>query len=103
MKFKQFAISLLAMFSLLGVQAQAADVENGAEIHKNDCDACHAKRMDGDGTKMYTREDRKVDSIVRLESMVRMCDSNLNLQMFDDDMMDIVAYLNKTHYKFPEK
>ena len=57
------------------------------------CVACH------DST-VYTRPDRRVKSLDRLESQVRMCDANLNTRLFEDDLLAVVDYLNERYYEF---
>ena len=57
------------------------------------CNQCH-------GTEVFTRKDRKVTSLAGLEAQVRRCDSNLNTNWFDDEILDVTAHLNKNYYKF---
>ena len=49
---------------------QAADIENGDDLHFENCTGCH------DST-VYTRDDRKVRSLARLGTQVRFCKDNL--------------------------
>lgn len=82
---------LLLMQSALA----APDPVNGQKLFAaSRCLECH-------GTDVFTRPDRKVNSLVALESQVRKCDANLSTNWFDDEILDVVAYLNKTYYKFP--
>lgn len=94
------SLPFLFATALLAGPAQAADVATGKEIHDANCVSCHTSLMDGEPSRIYTREDRKVDSLARLESQVRMCDSSLGLKLFDEDIMSLVAYLNQEFYKF---
>jgi len=57
------------------------------------CNQCH-------GTEVFTRKDRKVTDLAKLEAQVRRCDSNLNTNWFDDEIIDVTAHLNKQYYKF---
>lgn len=36
-----------------------------------------------------------------LEKQVRACDINRNINWYDDEILDVVTYLNQTYYKFP--
>ena len=87
-----------ATFILSGVLSGAAfadkNAENGKVLYeKSKCQKCH-------GTEVFTRKDRKVKSLKALETQVRMCDSQLSVNWFDEDISDVVAYLNKAFYKF---
>ena len=72
---------------------QAADIENGDDLHFENCTGCH------DSTA-YTRDDRKVRSLARLGTQVRFCRDNLGLTWFDDEVNDVIGYLNKEYYHF---
>ena len=72
----------------------------GADIHKKKCETCHKAQHDA---AFYQRADRKMDSYKRLQSQIRMCDSKLNTELFDEDMEAIGEYLNTSFYKLPTK
>jgi cytochrome c553 len=74
-------------------QVYAADIKNGKQLQQANCMSCH-----DDG--MYTREDRKVNTLDGLNKQVRRCELTLGLQWFDDDVSDVSAYLNDGFYKF---
>ena len=61
-------------------------------VHEK-CSGCH-------DSSVYTREDRRVDSLSRLNSQVRMCDAQLGTNLFDEDITAIVNYLNDSYYHF---
>ena len=71
----------------------AADTAHGKELKQKNCMGCHE-----DG--VYTRKDRRVTSLAGLEKQVRRCELTLGLQWFDEDVNDVVAYLNQAYYKF---
>lgn len=71
----------------------AADTGRGESLKQKNCMGCHE-----DG--VYTRQDRRVSSLDGLEKQVRRCELTLGLQWFDEDVNDVVAYLNQTFYKF---
>jgi mono/diheme cytochrome c family protein len=72
----------------------AGNIANGKKLFTNSkCNQCH-------GTEVFTRKDRKVTDLAKLEAQVRRCDSNLNTNWFDDEIIDVTAHLNKQYYKF---
>ncbi len=83
--------------------AHAADAAKGKALHDSTCVSCHVRMTGGDGSVLYTRPDRKVTSFDKLESQVRRCDANLQTRWFDDDIHNVVEYLNQAYYKFPKK
>jgi cytochrome c2 len=88
---------LILCSSLFLAQAAYAggDPANGQKLFEaSQCLKCH-------GTEVFTRPDRKVADLAALESQVRRCDANMDTNWFDDEVLDVVAYLNKTYYKFP--
>lgn len=72
----------------------------GKTLHEAQCNACHAKRFDGDGGKIYTRSNRRVKSPGSLAQMIGACNSNLGLGLFPEDEANLAAYLNQRYYKF---
>ncbi|PWR00233.1 hypothetical protein [Leucothrix pacifica] len=92
-----FRILLAAItLSFAGSVFAAGDATNGKVLfEKRDCLSCH-------GTEAFTSEDRKIKNLKALEVQVRLCDSNLNNNWFDEEIHDVVAYLNEQYYKFPE-
>ena len=78
---------------LLSGAAQATEDFHAKEFHQSNCTGCH-------DSKVYTRSNRRVDSLPRLESQVRMCDANLGKKLFDDDILSLTRYLNDNYYHF---
>jgi len=73
--------------------SNAADIDNGSELHSENCTRCH------DSTT-YTRENRRVQSLPNLGTQVRFCKDNLNLTWFDDEVDDVIGFLNQNYYHF---
>jgi CxxC motif-containing protein (DUF1111 family) len=72
----------------------AGNAANGKKLFTGSkCNQCHS-------TEVFTKPDRKVTSLAKLEAQVRRCDSNLNTNWFDDEIIDVTAHLNKQYYKF---
>ncbi len=95
---KKLLIASLLFFSMQVVYA--SDAENGKQLHEDNCIACHTSQMNGDANKMYTRPDRKVKSYQGLQKQVQKCRDTLDLTWFDEEVNDVVAYLNQTFYNF---
>ncbi len=87
---KSFAGTALLVISF---QSGAANLDNGDELHLDNCTGCH-------DSGVYTRPDRKVTSLPRLGTQVRFCRDNLGITWFDDEVADVVHYLNTEYYKF---
>jgi hypothetical protein len=94
---------LLSLFSL-SASANAlfdkADVAAGKALHDKNCTSCHASSFGGDGSAIYTREYRKVNTSKGLVAQVRACNTNLGLKWFEDEELNTAAYLNQTYYQF---
>lgn len=92
-RFKEVVAGLLIAVAAQG--ASAADIEHGQQLYVERCLRCH-------GSEVYTREDRRVRSLDGLKSQVTMCALQLDVAWFDEDVEDVVLYLNKLYYHFPE-
>ena len=73
--------------------AQAGEDFHAEKFHQANCTGCH-------DSKVYTRSNRRVNSLPRLESQVRMCDANLGKKLFEDDILSLTDYLNDNYYHF---
>ena len=84
----------LAGLLITSITFAAGNASNGQKLYKaSKCNQCH-------GTEVFTRKDRKIKDLASLEAQVRRCDSNLNTNWFDDEIIDVTAHLNKKYYKF---
>jgi len=59
------------------------------------CTSCH-------GSEVYTRPDRKIDSLSGLKTQVEACNTNLNTGMFPEEVNAVAELLNEEYYKFGE-
>jgi mono/diheme cytochrome c family protein len=97
---------LFLYLSIIATNASAsdfftdADISAGKALVEKNCISCHASSYGGDGSEIYTRPFRKVDSAKALVTQVRACNTNLNLQWFDEEEFNAAAYLNKHYYQF---
>lgn len=76
------------------------DAKAGEKLHKELCTACHIGRFGGDGSKIYTRADRRVKNAAALAQQISTCNAMLGTQLFPEDEANLGAYLNATYYKF---
>jgi hypothetical protein len=82
----------------------AGDVAEGRKlVAEKQCETCHSSKTPSDAKAVYTRKDRKVTSLGKLQAQVALCNSQLNLQMFPDEEEHVVAFLNAEYYHFPPK
>ena len=102
---KTLHLSLLLAASVLTAPAFAGpfdkgNIQEGKATHEEKCNACHAGKFNGDGSKIYTRADRRVKSASSLAQQVTTCNSMLGNQLFPEDELHLAAYLNNQFYKF---
>jgi len=99
---------IFLLFSMITTTAIAndffanADIAAGQQLVEKNCISCHASSYGGDGSEIYTRPFHKVESSKALLAQVRACNTNLNLQWFEEDEFNAAAYLNKAYYKFEQ-
>jgi hypothetical protein len=73
--------------------AQAGDAHAGKALVDKNCYSCH-------GNEVYTRADRKMNSLDALKKQVQRCELALGLSWFDDQIDDATSHLNDNLYKF---
>ena len=64
------------------------------------CAKCHSEKVGGDGSRMYTRPDRKVKTPGQLLTQVGVCNTQLNTGWFPEDEEHVAAFLDRDYYKF---
>jgi len=101
MKYILTALTLLLTTSAASADPFAAgDPKIGKQMVEKNCISCHAARFGGDGSRIYTREDRIVKTAKGLIGQIRNCNTNLGLKWFEDEELNVASYLNNTYYKF---
>ena len=93
-------LALIATPALADDPFAKGNVETGRQLVQKNCISCHASSFGGDGSGIYTREDRKVKSAQGLIQQIRNCNTNLGLQWFEEEELNVAAYLNQKYYKF---
>ena len=63
------------------------------------CAACHAAKFGGDGTAVYS-PGKRLKTSSALRGMVEMCNTEMNLGLFPEEVTAIAAVLNARHYQF---
>lgn len=99
---------LVAVSAVFSVPAMAeamlfGSADKGAQWHAEKCDGCHAARFADNGNAIYTREDRRVQTIEGLMKQVQFCSANSGAGLSAEQMDDITAYLNKHFYQFDDQ
>jgi mono/diheme cytochrome c family protein len=97
-----FAFLVLISAPVLAAPFADADAAAGQKLIEKNCISCHASSYGGDGSAIYTREYRKVKTSKGLLAQVRNCNTMLGLKWFEDEELNVAAYLNNTYYKFSE-
>ena len=85
-------LTTTCLFAAAGPAAIAA-ADNGAALYQENCTSCH-------DDSVYKRQDRRVTSMAGLKKQVQRCELSLGLKWFEEDVDDVVSYLNSTYYKF---
>ena len=87
-------------------RAQGADIFKGADlvlgekmIAEHKCVACHISKVGGDGSAIF-KPQGKFNTAGLMRGMVEMCNTNMNLGMFPEEVTAVAAVLNRDHYKF---
>jgi mono/diheme cytochrome c family protein len=100
------SLAFVSLFILMPGHASAlllaGEAEEGAPVHEEYCVSCHKANFGGDGSAVYSRDPRMVNSIEGLMGQVGRCNQMTNAGLSSDQIDDLVAYLNETYYKFGE-
>lgn len=105
MKHQILISGLLLLVGISVAQAEPfakGDPKAGKALADKSCNTCHVSLMGGDGSKMYTRSERKVKSTQQLAARIRACNANTGAGWFPEDEEHVAAYLNATYYHFKQ-
>jgi cytochrome c553 len=86
-------VSVLLSSALLAQPALTANSAQGKKLHDANCTKCH-------NTNVYTRPDRKINSLAALNERLVACTHAAQVTLTDDEQKSIVQYLNEQFYKF---
>ena len=74
----------------------SSNIDNGKDLYfEAKCQKCHTPED-------YTSEKRKIQDLAKLKWRVKRCNFTMNAGWFDEDIADVVKYLNESYYKFKE-
>lgn len=111
------ALGALALVALLGATTAAPGPAQATDLHRypdadiplgeklireHQCDACHIRRVGGDGSAIY-RPQGRINTPGALRGMVDYCSVELKLSLFPEEVTAIAAVLQRDHYRFPAK
>lgn len=96
---------LLLLLLLLPLTAAAnpfpkGDPKAGKKLHDAKCVACHQRLVGGNGSDIYTRIDRKIQTPQALLQRIAACNAQVNAGWFPEDEEHAAAHLNQQYYKF---
>ncbi len=96
---------ILSSLMLNGI-AQAAPFSSGDAaagkqfFEQNKCNRCHIQKMGGDGSTIFTRPNRIVNTPKQLIARMHYCSEASNIKLTSTDEQNVGAFLNQTYYKF---
>ncbi len=103
---KSLFVVFLILISQIALADQYTAIYPGGDanagkalVHKN-CTPCHASSFGGDGSSIYTRENRIVKTSRGLKAQIRNCNTMLGLKWFEDEEQHVASYLNQNYYHF---
>lgn len=94
---------LLAFISLSAQATPFADgnAKRGGEVFKKyECSSCHEARVGGDGSAIFTRADRTVNSPDDMMVQMTRCSGAIGKQLSSQEKQDLAAWLNQRYYHF---
>lgn len=96
--------SLLLLCAATVAQAEpfaSGNAQAGQKLfNQYNCNRCHMAMVGGDGSRIFTRIDRKVTNPQQLVAQLHVCGSNVGLDVTPQQEQDLGAYLNKNYYHF---
>ena len=106
MQFAPIGTALATLAFSGAVFAQGAEIFKGADlalgeklIAEHKCAQCHASKVGGDGSAIY-KPQGKFNNAGLLRGMVEMCNTQMTLGLFPEEVTAVAAVLNRDHYKF---
>lgn len=89
-------LKLITITTILFTTNLLADIPEGKELfNESNCMECHEYDH-------FKADKKKVNSYAKLHKSVEMCAYNNDTGWFDDELVDVVNYLNKDFYRFKD-
>jgi len=85
----------LALMLCAAVPAQAQDARRGRQLYETHCFSCHYERV-----HERSAERSQVHSLEALRKEVQLRAQQAGQQFTREDLDDVVAYLDQSHYHF---
>ena len=92
MRFVLVCAILLAAVLTQPVFAQSSPLR-GMELYGNHCTVCH-------DSQVHIREKRKAKSLAQVESWIRHWVKELKLPWTDEEIKEVLTYLNLRYYEY---
>ena len=99
-------LTALAALAALPLAAHAeepwgkVDLASAKPLHEKSCVACHVRMYGGDGSKMYTRDGRLLNSRLDVLQRVASCNAQVSSGWFPEEEGAVAAWLNQNYYHF---
>ncbi len=98
---KYLYLLLLAATSAQAVPFADGNADSGKKLYaKYECSSCHEGKMGGDGSAIFTRPNRIVNSANVLIERMEQCSGAIGKQLSKQEKLDLAAHLNQTYYHF---
>ncbi len=96
-------LALIALCASLNVAAAPfpqGNAQTGEKMFaKYKCNRCHINMFGGDGSGIFTRSPRRVNSAPQLITQIGVCGGNVDKEFSAQEKQDLAAYLNR-YYNF---
>ena len=98
-----FLAALLIALPVLAAEPWGnADPKLGKAHHDKACVACHISQQGGDGSKIYTRDNRLLSTKLGIMKRVTACNAQTKSGLLPEEEAQVAAYLNLQYYHFKE-
>jgi mono/diheme cytochrome c family protein len=86
-------MTLIAVFSA-GAETPEDSPNRGRQLYENHCTGCHESQV-------HIREKRKARTLTDVRGFVQRWAEVQALGWTDEEISEVLAYLNATYYKYP--
>lgn len=87
-----FALFATAIY---GGPLHAADATRGQQLYQNQCTTCHESLV-------HVRRDRRAKDLAAVRTQIVRWSSTMGLQWKDEEIDDVLAFLNARYYGYPQ-
>ena len=101
----KFLLAIVPLVAAASAHAQSdafpfGDPKVGKSVLEAKCSGCHIARFGGDGSRMFTRPERKASSTASVLAWVQRCNTNIKTGLSTEEEQSVAAFLNDAYYKF---